>query len=148
MNDVSLDPEGRVFVTEVLPPLAIHNERNPPPIGEPADANKPPAKFTLERWRDITFGAGEEWLIKRVLPRRGLAVIFGKPKSFKSFIAKHMALCVSIGREWAGRRVHKAPVVYIAAEGAAGLRKRKAGYVKAWRDLPQGKILRSYCEVC
>jgi hypothetical protein len=41
---------------------------------------------------------------------------------------------------WAGRGPAgaslRAAVVYIAAEGAGGLRKRKAGYVEAWSDLP------------
>jgi AAA domain len=95
------------------------------------------SKFKLERWSEIDFAADEEWLIKGVLPRRGLAVIYGRPKAFKSFVALHIGLCVATGRRWAGRRVDKTPVVYIAAEGAAGLRKRKAGYVKAWPDLPQ-----------
>ena len=44
---------------------------------------------------------------------------------------------MAIGRSWAERRTEKAAAVYIAAEGAAGLRKRKAGYVKEWRDLPE-----------
>ena len=47
-----------------------------------------------------------------------------------------LSLCVSTKRLWAGKRVEQASVVYIAAEGAAGLRKRKTGYVKAWPDLP------------
>src|SRR5580704_8305626 len=102
-----------------------------------ADALPPPLKFILERWSEIVFDGREEWLIKRVLPRRGLAAIYGKPGSFKSFVAMHIAMCIALGREWAGRRVAQASVVYIGAEGAAGLRKRKAGYVKAWRDLPE-----------
>jgi RecA/RadA recombinase len=95
-----------------------------------------PPRFRLERWAEIEFEPRQEWLIKRVLPRRGLAAIYGKPGSFKSFIALHIVLCVALGRPWAGRRVVQGSVVYIAAEGAAGLRKRKAGYVKAWDDLP------------
>ena len=106
------------------------------PITKQQEAAQATPCFKLERWRDIVFEAREEWLIKRVLPRRGLAAIYGKPGSFKSFVAKHMALCVALGRPWAERRTRKAPVLYIGAEGAAGLRKRKAGYVKAWRDLP------------
>jgi RecA/RadA recombinase len=77
-----------------------------------------------------------------VLPRRGVAAIYGKPGAFKSFLAMHLALCVAVGRPWAGRAVTKAPVIYIGAEGAAGLRKRKAGYVKAWA----GSTLRAVAE--
>jgi hypothetical protein len=94
------------------------------------------AKFVLERWRDMTFDGREEWLIKRILPRRGLAAIYGKPGAFKSFVAQHIGLCVASEREWAGRRVSNAPVVYVAGEGAAGVRKRREGYVKAWPSLP------------
>jgi hypothetical protein len=110
-------------------------ERDAPPPGQPMDA-APAKTFKLEHWKNIPFDAREEWLIKRVLPRRGLAAIYGKPGSFKSFVAVHIALCVALGRSWAGRRVAAGSVVYIGAEGAAGLRKRKAGYVEAWRDLP------------
>jgi hypothetical protein len=94
------------------------------------------ATFTLERWADIAFDPKEEWLIKHILPRRGLGAIYGKPGSFKSFVAMHVGLCCALGREWGGRRVHKTSVIYVGAEGAAGLRKRKAGYVEALPDLP------------
>jgi len=43
---------------------------------------------------------------------------------------------VALGRMWAGCRVTQAPVVYIAAEGAAGVRKRKVGWEKAHPDIP------------
>ena len=61
------------------------------PPGLPVAKSVP--KFAIERWRDINFEANGEWTIKRFLPRRGLAVIYGKPGSFKSFIAVHIALC-------------------------------------------------------
>jgi hypothetical protein len=106
--------------------------RGAPDIG--LSANTPP-KFNLEPWSEISFDGGEEWSIKGILPRRGVAVVFGKPASFKSFVVSHMALCAALGWHWAGRRVSQTPVVYIAAEGAAGLRKRKAGYVEVHPDL-------------
>jgi AAA domain len=112
-----------------------------PPPGEHPDGPAPAGsreqrQFKLERWPDITFDAYEEWLVKRILPRSGVAAIYGKPGSFKSFVAFSIGLTVALSRPWAGRRVSGGPVVYIGAEGAAGLRKRKAGYVKAVADLP------------
>lgn len=95
-----------------------------------------PRKFQLEPWEAIKFAGGEEWAIKRLLPRRGIAAIYGKPGSLKSFVAVHASLSIAMGREWAGRRVSQAPVIYLAAEGAGGLRKRKEGYVRAWPELP------------
>jgi hypothetical protein len=121
-------------VAETFPGYVSLDDMDPPPA-PPRDAATP-RKFTIEPWSAITFEAKEEWLIKRVLPRCGLAAIYGKPGSFKSFVAVHIGLCVALGRDWAGRRVTLVPVVYVGAEGAGGLRKRKTGYVKAWRDLP------------
>jgi hypothetical protein len=105
---------------------------NPP--GAPAEPSRP--KFALEHWRDISFVVFDEWLIKQFLPLQGLAAIFGKPGSFKSFVALDIALCIARGQPWGGRRTTQKSVVYIAAEGSAGLRKRKAGYQVAHPDLP------------
>jgi RecA-family ATPase len=109
------------------------NRAVPPNLGP---STRGLSQFILEPWPQIAFDCREEWLVKRVLPRKGIAVIYGKPASLKSFVAFHVALCCALDWAWAGRSVTKAPVVYIAAEGAAGLRKRKAGYVKAYPDLP------------
>jgi hypothetical protein len=126
-----IGPDGlRDFLDQMEPEIP------PSPYSFAPTAQSRPAKFVLERWRDMRFDGKEEWLVKRILPRRGLAAIYGKPSAFKSFVAQHIALCVAAGREWAGRSVSSAPVVYIAAEGAAGVRKRKEGYVEAWLDLP------------
>jgi hypothetical protein len=122
-----------VALDEVAPPW----DEAPLPDAPPGlrSGATPQRPFNLERWCDITFEATEEWLIKRFLPRRGVAAIYGKPGAFKSFVALFIALCVALGRDFAGRRTSMGSVVYIGAEGAAGLRKRKAGYVKAWADL-------------
>jgi len=114
------------------------------PLREPEGAYRPPGepaapahqKFTLEPWRDISFVVFDEWLIKQFLPLQGLAAIFGKPGSFKSFVALDIALCIVRGQPWGGRRTTQKNAVYIAAEGSAGLRKRKAGYQIAQPDLP------------
>jgi hypothetical protein len=108
----------------------------PPPVGAPHIGPSAYSKFILEAWSQITFDGREEWLVKRVLPRKGVAVIYGKPANLKSFITFHVALSCAVDWAWAGRSVSKAPVVYIAAEGAAGLRKRRAGDVRACPDLP------------
>ena len=92
-------------------------------------------KFVVEKFEDIRFEANEEWLVKRILPRQGVAAIYGKPSSYKSFVACNIAFSVALGREWAGRSTMQAPVVFIAAEAPAGFRKRIAG-IKAQGDLP------------
>jgi hypothetical protein len=104
------------------------------PPGEETDKA---ARFKLEDWNDIDFDPNEEWRVEDVLPMRGFGLIYGKPRSFKSFTALHLAIHVVLGAPWAGKRVEKGNVVYIAAEGAAGMRKRIAAY-KRQHKVPRG----------
>jgi AAA domain len=46
----------------------------------------------------------------------------------------HLLSCVARGVPWGGREVIQAPVVYVAAEGAGGIKKRIAGLKKAQAD--------------
>lgn len=68
------------------------------------------------------------WLVKHVLPAEAVGMMFGGSGTFKSFIALDAALHVAHGLPWMGRRTVKGPVLYIAAEGGAGLWSR----VDAW----------------
>jgi hypothetical protein len=101
---------------------------------------RPRPHFKLEDWNDVTFEVDEEWRVKGVLPLRGVALLYGKSRGFKSFVALHLMLCVAEGALWAGRRVEAAKIVYIAAEGAAGLRKRIRGYQEAGAKIPGGQF--------
>jgi putative DNA primase/helicase len=110
-------------------------ERN---VYDPPGERAPPPgqKFTLEPFEQITLATGGEWLVKKLIPKAGTGVLLGASQSFKSFAAMDLGFHVSIGREWGGRRVTQAPVVYIAAEGAGGVRKRKVGFEKENPNLP------------
>jgi hypothetical protein len=66
--------------------------------------------------------------IDGVLPAEGVSAIYGAAGGFKSFVAIDMAHCVATGTSWQGRTVQPGLVVYIAAEGRAGLKRR----VVAW----------------
>jgi len=104
-------------------------DRGVPPPGEPVGPSRP--KFVIEPFDAIKFEASEEWLVKRLVPRQGVVTVYGASQSFKSFVVLDVALHVALGWQWAGRLVTQAPAVYIAAEGAAGLRKRKVGFERA-----------------
>jgi hypothetical protein len=110
----------------------------PPGFFDPASApaSSMPLKFTLEPFEAIVFESLEEWLAKRLIPRQGVGALYGASQSFKSFVASDFAMHVSLGWPWAGRRVTQAPAIYIAAEGAAGLRKRKIGFERSHSNLP------------
>lgn len=68
------------------------------------------------------------WTVKHVLPADSLGMLFGGSGTFKSFLAVDMALHVAHGLPWMGRLTRRAPVLYIAAEGGAGL----AARIRAW----------------
>ena len=68
------------------------------------------------------------WQIKHIIPAESIGMLFGGSGTFKSFIALDCALHVAHGLPWMGRRTNRGPVLYIAAEGGAGL----WGRIDAW----------------
>jgi hypothetical protein len=79
-----------------------------------------------------------EWAVKGLIPERGLGFFFGASGTFKSFIALDYALHRQYGMQWLGRRTKQANVVYLAAEGGAGLIRRIQAWHKArkldWKE--------------
>jgi hypothetical protein len=71
-----------------------------------------------------------EPLIEGFLHRDTLVRTFGPPKSLKSFVTLDMAASISLGIEWQGRRTVQTNVLYIVAEGARGVKKRR----NAWNE--------------
>ncbi len=71
-----------------------------------------------------------EWLIKGVIPQAPMTLIYGASGTGKSFIALDMASAIARGVEWRGRKVKKAPVVYIAAEDSANVGHRGSAYAR------------------
>ena len=64
------------------------------------------------------------YLIKGVLSRQAYAVMYGVPGAGKSFTALDMAYHVAAGEPWMDKRVKAGTVLYLAYEGAGGMRKR------------------------
>ena len=112
-------------------------EREVAPLLQTRAEMAPAARFKLEDWNDVDFDPNEEWRVEDVLPMRGFGLIYGKPRSFKSFVAMDLAIRVVLGLPWAGKRVATGRVVYIAAEGAHGMRKRIAAG-KMRHEVPRG----------
>lgn len=94
---------------------------------------KPPAparRFKFSSLAEVMTRPDPEFLIYRVLTLGGTSLLTAKHASFKSFIALDMGLSVAVGRAWHGFNTRRGAVVYIAAEGAAGIKKR----ARAWLD--------------
>jgi hypothetical protein len=84
-----------------------------------------------------------EWQIRGVLELGALGCVFGPPGEGKSFLTLDWALCIAAGVPWHGRAVVPGRVVYIAAEGGRGIKKR----IRAWlrqhslNDVPNAFVL-------
>jgi hypothetical protein len=84
----------------------------------------------LVAFDDIRLGKQRRYLVKGLLPRVGLSVVWGPPKSGKSFWTFDVAMHVALGWDYRGRRVHQGPVIYCAFEGQIGIEAR----VEAFRQ--------------
>lgn len=73
-------------------------------------------------------------MVKGWLSRRGLSMLYGPSNAGKTFVALDMAMHIAAGKPWRGCKVNGGPVLYIAAEGGAGIRNRLAA-IK--RDRPE-----------
>lgn len=68
-------------------------------------------------------------LIKGLLDQGAMSVLYGESNSGKTFIAMDIGFHIAAGLPWAGMRTTKCPVLYVAAEGGRGARKRAAALV-------------------
>jgi KaiC/GvpD/RAD55 family RecA-like ATPase len=57
------------------------------------------------------------WLVRGILQRRTVALIWGASGSGKTFVALDMVAATVTGTRWNGRRVGQGSVVYVAGEG-------------------------------
>lgn len=107
--------------------------------GDDAPQQDSPARSRIRR---LTFRRSElsqikppTWLIDGVLNRASLAVLAGKFGTYKSFVSVALSASVATGKPFLGHAtVETGPVIYIAAEGAAGIKSR----FEAWEQAHNG----------
>lgn len=87
------------------------------------------ALLTRSALRDLP---DPEPLITGVLDQATVALLYGKWGSGKSFIAQDWAASAATGRAWQGRDTTQRRVLYLAAEGAHGLKGRFAAWEQGW----------------
>lgn len=106
----------------------------------------PPAdriKRSLRTTAQIVDLPPPEWLIDGYLAKNSLALLYGPSGCGKTFLALDWALHVATGSYWHGNRVDAGPVLYVAAEGVAGIGRR----VKAWMEHNGIYDLDKYCPI-
>lgn len=108
----------------------------PPPEKERAKGQEKTkrAMFPLIWAREADPVLDVEYVVKGIIAAGELCVIYGPPKSGKTFLAVDLALSVGAGLPWFGHRVRPGLVIYLASEmGVRAMRR-----VRAWMDAKLG----------
>jgi len=93
--------------------------------GKPNGAAAPSSRFKLIHIDDVDISTEPLFLVADLIPAGpALGVIFGKPKSGKSFLIADMFYSVAMGRPYCGCDVQQGAVVYITSEGVRGFQRR------------------------
>ena len=99
---------------------------------------KPTRAIELVPWADLQ-DVSVRWLVRDIIPAQSLVALYGKPGSYKSFVALDLAARIAAGLQAFDRDVEQGAVVYIAGEGGAGLKRRRDAIVKRHglpKDIP------------
>ena len=104
-----------------------------------AGALKKPLRFEFQTLDAFAQQPPMSWIIKKVMPRAALGLIFGPSTAGKTFFALDLAMHIAQGKEWCGNRVKRTGVAYICAEDPAGFGLRVKAY-RAYHGLEQADI--------
>jgi len=106
-----------------------------PPPDNVVDLDVKPAKAGFEldllSFKDLEQIPDLEWHIEGFVPKGGLTMIYGPPKSGKSFVVMSLVLALDHGERWLGHPVvDRCRSLYVALEGRSGLKMRS----EAWHE--------------
>ena len=106
----------------VLPPFII-TKPEVTPQGQ-AGQTAPKGRPAILHLEDVERLPPPEFLIDGLFPAGGLIVVYGPPKSGKTFLVLSACLHLAAGKDWFGHKVRGGCIVYIAGEGVGGLGNR------------------------
>jgi AAA domain len=84
--------------------------------------------YKLIHFDDLRPGDTSPYIVDELIPLNGLVAVWGAPKTGKSFWTFDLAMHISLGWPYRGRRVEQGPVVYCAFEGAEGFHARAEAF--------------------
>jgi hypothetical protein len=117
----SLQPREK-SITEQLSEMRDHSASTTAPQQDNA---APQNKKRIEILRmDQLTDEPVQWLIEDLIPAKAFAAIYGKPGSFKSFVAIYLSQMIAAGKPAFEKPTTQGTCLYIAGEGQAGLKKR------------------------
>lgn len=110
--------------------IVAEPEPAPPlPITAPPVADGERRRFQVHPPEEFAARKPLDWLVKGVLPRAELAVVYGAPGSGKSFLMLDLVAALQCGLPaWRGHRVQPGRAIMLVAEGIGGFRQRMQAY--------------------
>lgn len=121
-----------------LKAVAAEAKTEAPPAAGKLSTEAYNGKFPIWSAAALVHRKAGDWLIKGVIPQADLVVLYGASTAGKSFIALDMGMAIARGVPWRGHRVKQARVIYIGAEGGAGVGKRIQAYCEKHDVDPNG----------
>lgn len=107
-------------------------QAEPEPELQPASVEEPKKDdatvFAFELFRDVAIAEDANDFVEGLLISSSMVVIYGESNSGKTFFATDLGLHIACGWEWNGRAVDRGAVIYLALEGAHGIRNRIAAF--------------------
>ena len=86
------------------------------------------SRIKLVAFDDISLSIGRRFLVKGLIPRVGLTVVYGAPKTGKSFWTFDLMMHVALDWRYRGRRIDHGPIVYCCFEGQFGIEARAEAF--------------------
>ena len=77
----------------------------------------------------------QEWYVENLIPKRGVTLIAGKPKEFKSFLAMYLTCCLAGNKDFLNLKIKKSKVMYIDEENDDTELKRRFEKLKPELDI-------------
>lgn len=125
-TDYHIDPEtGEITLkvleqtTEPKSELGFSDDEDFAPTQKIEQKNK----YYLIRSTDL-IDEPVQWLIQDLIPMKAFAALYGKPGTYKTFVATYLAAHTALGMQVFDKSTVAGDVIYIAGEGGAGLKKR------------------------
>jgi len=87
-------------------------------------------KFAVSGAGEFASGPPQQWIIKGLLPKAQVGMIYGESTAGKSFVAMDMLGSIARGLPWRGMRTKQGRVVLVVAEGLMGARGRLKAYAQ------------------
>lgn len=107
-------------------------------------AERPSIESELIDVRDLASIPPPRMLMAELIPHAAVGFLAGKYGSYKSFLAVSWACSLAAGRPWQKRTEFHVPervrVLYVAAEGAAGVAQRVIAWEKANEEIESGML--------